>query len=73
LSGDAEKVKNARVALGLRLEGPSDKPETTSPSGPMAVILVDAQMRVRGRYDLSDPDAIDTLLYHTGLLVNRGD
>ena len=39
----------------------------------MAVVLVDGQMRVRGRYDLSDPDAIDTLLYHTGLLVNRGD
>ena len=41
--------------------------------GPLAVAVVDGKMRVRGRYDLADPTAIDTLLYHVGLLVNRGD
>jgi protein SCO1 len=41
--------------------------------GPMSVVLVDQQMRIRGRYDLGDPDAIDLLLFHAGLLVNRGD
>jgi len=73
LSGDAEGVRNARQALGLRVEKGAEPTADTPTGGPMAVILVDAQMRVRGRYDLSDPDAIDTLLYHTGLLVNRGD
>jgi len=73
LSGDDEGVGRARQALGLRREGPVGKAEAMTPGGPMAVVLVDSQMRVRGRYDLSDPDAIDTLLYHTGLLVNRGD
>ncbi len=71
LSGDADAVRNARQALGLRVEG--GEPTAAAPGGPLAVILVDAQMRVRGRYDLSNPEAIDTLLYHTGLLVNRGD
>ena len=42
-------------------------------AGPLAVAVVDGKMRVRGHYDLSDPTAIDTLLYHVGLLVNRGD
>lgn len=77
LSGDADAVRNARQALGLRMEAGSrvegGGPAAAAPDGPLAVILVDAQMRVRGRYDLSDPEAIDTLLYHTGLLVNRGD
>jgi cytochrome oxidase Cu insertion factor (SCO1/SenC/PrrC family) len=70
LSGDADAVRTATRALGLRAEA---KGATQASGGPMSVILVDGQMRVRGRYDLSDPDAIDTLLYHTGLLVNRGD
>lgn len=70
LSGDAEGVQKAQRALGLRVRGQGD---TTPRGGPLAVVLVDGQMRVRGRYDLSDPNAIDTLLYHTGLLVNRGD
>jgi protein SCO1/2 len=62
LSGNADDVLRAKRALGLE---PS--------ASRTQVMLVDGQMRVRGRYDLSDPDAIDTLLYHTGLLVNRGD
>ena len=45
----------------------------SSADGPLTVAVVDAKMRVRGRYDLADPNAIDTLLYHVGLLVNRGD
>jgi protein SCO1 len=73
LSGDADGVRNARQALGLGIQGDLGQAKATTPSSPLAVILVDAQMRVRGRYELSDPDAIDTLLYHTGLLVNRGD
>jgi protein SCO1/2 len=67
LSGNGDAVHAAQQALGLHAEGAAPR------TGPMDVVLVDAQMRVRGRYDLSDPDAIDTLLYHTGLLVNRGD
>jgi protein SCO1/2 len=62
LSGSADDVRRAKQALGLEAS-----------RGATQVMLVDGQMRVRGRYDLSDPDAIDTLLYHTGLLVNRGD
>jgi cytochrome oxidase Cu insertion factor (SCO1/SenC/PrrC family) len=42
-------------------------------TGPLSVALVDGKMRVRGRYDLGEPGAIDKLLYHVGLLVNRGD
>ena len=41
--------------------------------GPLSVVLVDQKMRVRGRYDLAEAGAIDTVLYHAGLLVNRGD
>jgi hypothetical protein len=44
-----------------------------SASGPLSVTLVDQKMRVRGRYDLAEPGAIDLCLYHAGLLVNRGD
>jgi protein SCO1/2 len=67
LSGNTDSIRAAKQALGL---GGRNGDQVTSAG---AVILVDGQMRVRGRYDLSDPDAIDTLLYHTGLLVNRGD
>ena len=37
------------------------------------VKVADYFQSLRGRYDLADPTAIDTLLYHVGLLVNRGD
>jgi protein SCO1/2 len=40
---------------------------------PRSVVLVDQKMRVRGRYDLGDGSAVDLVLYHAGLLVNRGD
>jgi cytochrome oxidase Cu insertion factor (SCO1/SenC/PrrC family) len=39
----------------------------------LPVTLVDQKMRVRGQYDLADKGAADLLLYHVGLLVNRGD
>jgi cytochrome oxidase Cu insertion factor (SCO1/SenC/PrrC family) len=42
-------------------------------TGPLSVAVVDGKMRVRARYDLADPKATDALLYHVGLLVNRGD
>jgi hypothetical protein len=41
--------------------------------GPLSVVLVDQKMRVRARYDLGDSGAVDLILYHAGLLVNRGD
>ena len=47
--------------------------EAITQGGPLSVALVDQKMRVRGRYDLSDPGAVDLVLYHAGLLVNRGD
>jgi cytochrome oxidase Cu insertion factor (SCO1/SenC/PrrC family) len=50
------------------LDAPSDLA-----MGPLSVAVVDGKMRVRGRYDLADPKATDALLYHVGLLVNRGD
>ena len=57
LTGEADTVKRAGSIAG----------------GALAVVLVDQHMRVRGRYDLADPTAIDTFLYHVGLLVNRGN
>jgi protein SCO1 len=45
----------------------------SAPGGPLSVVLVDQKMRVRGRYDLGEPGAIDLCLYHAGLLVNRGE
>jgi protein SCO1/2 len=87
LSGDPEPLRRAQDALGLTL-GASESPgqragqapprgapaaPSDSASGPLTVAVVDGKMRVRGRYDLADPTAIDTLLYHVGLLVNRGD
>ena len=56
---------------------PQAAPSNTSTApveaaSPFTVLLVDGKMQVRGRYDLTDPSAIDVLLYHTGLLVNRG-
>jgi protein SCO1 len=80
LSGDAAMLRRAHTALGLEVGAAESAParaERASPSesaiGPLTVAVVDGQMRVRGRYDLADPNAIDTLLYHVGLLVNRGD
>jgi protein SCO1 len=88
LSGDAAALRRAHAALGLELAGgPGGEPSLArrqgaraapSPSfaaleGPLSVALVDTKMRVRGKYDLADPEAIDTLLYHVGLLINRGD
>ena len=88
LSGEPATLRRAQAALGLELGAPESPGEPVSnaprrgvtpasPSngaeGPLAVAVVDAKMRVRGRYDLADPSAIDTLLYHVGLLINRGD
>lgn len=87
LSGDAPALRRAQTALGLALGTPDTAapPPPSAPrprgapatpenaTGPLSVAVVDGKMRVRGRYDLADPDAIDTLLYHVGLLVNRGD
>jgi hypothetical protein len=47
--------------------------KVSAPSSPFAIALVDQKMRIRGRYDLADPGAVDLFLYHAGLLVNRGD
>jgi protein SCO1/2 len=47
--------------------------EASAQTGAFSVTLVDQQMRVRGRYDLTEPGAVDQVLYHAGLLVNRGD
>ena len=58
LSGDVDATRRAAAAAGDRS---------------LSVVLVDQQMRARGHYDLADPTAIDLLLYHAGLLVNRGD
>ena len=88
LTGDSAMLRRAHGALGLELGGPrsSGQANPTAPhlrgasatpsegaESPLAVAVVDGKMRVRGRYDLADPQAIDTLLYHVGLLVNRGD
>jgi protein SCO1/2 len=35
-------------------------------------VLVDAKMQIRGYYDSSSPDAVDTVLRDAGLLANRG-
>jgi cytochrome oxidase Cu insertion factor (SCO1/SenC/PrrC family) len=47
--------------------------KTFEQGGPLSVVLVDQKMRVRARYDLGDSGAVDLILYHAGLLVNRGD
>jgi cytochrome oxidase Cu insertion factor (SCO1/SenC/PrrC family) len=80
LSSDATSLRRAQAALGLEIVGaPTLRPaEAPAPAfdargGPMSVAVVDGKMRIRGWYDLGDPKAIDTLLYHVGLLVNRGD
>ena len=84
-SGDAAVLQRAHTAMGLERVAPNSEPASTvrprgaAPSSretagnPLSVAVVDGKMRVRGRYDLTDPTAIDTLLYHVGLLVNRGD
>jgi protein SCO1 len=87
LSGEPAALRQAHAALGFE-RGAADSagaPPLRAPSrgapgspyesaeGPLAVAVVDGKMRVRGRYDLADPSAIDTILYHVGLLVNRGD
>ena len=88
LSGEPAPLGRAQAALGLELGAPDSPGEPipnaprrgaapASPSkgaeGPLTVAVVDGKMRVRGRYDLADPSAVDTLLYHVGLLINRGD
>jgi len=87
LSGESTTLRLAQGALGLELGAPDRQGDAVpnaprrgapaSPSngaeGPLTVAVIDAKMRVRGRYDLADPSAIDTLLYHVGLLINRGD
>jgi len=84
LGGEHAALSRAHAALGLELVAPAPaesagarRPRAASQletkAGPLSVAVVDAKMRVRGRYDLADPTAIDTLLYHVGMLVNRGD
>jgi protein SCO1 len=88
LSGEPATLRRAQSAIGLDVGVPDlpTEPHASAPrrggaralpsesaDGPLAVAVVDGKMRVRGRYDLADPSAIDTLLYHVGLLINRGD
>jgi hypothetical protein len=89
LSGEPEALRRAQAALELELGASPDSPAhaphaavrprgtpastSESGAGPLSVAVIDGKMRVRGRYDLADPTAIDTLLYHVGLLINRGD
>jgi hypothetical protein len=47
--------------------------KSSAHGGTLPVVLVDQRMRVRGQYDLAEPGAVDMVLYHVGLLVNRGD
>jgi protein SCO1 len=88
LSGEPTALRRTQAALGLELGAPDSAGEpfpnsarrgdaparpSVGAEGPLVVAVIDGKMRVRGRYDLADPSAIDTLLYHVGLLVNRGD
>src|SRR6266542_615036 len=66
LSGNPDSLRHAQQALGLRPGATVDSLPVEAPH-PFTVMLVDTKMQVRGRYDLSDPSAIDVLLYHTGL------
>ena len=61
-----------RMWTFLSGESPSLR-DALAPTGPLSVVLVDQKMRIRGRYDLGEPGAVDLCLYHAGLLVNRGD
>ena len=86
LSGEPTALRQAQAALGIELAVSDAAAEsrgapvrlrvptsTAEGGGPLSVTVVDTKMRVRGRYDLADPAAVDTLLYHVGMLVNRGD
>lgn len=67
LTGDRKAL--ARVveeAFKVRLAGPA---ESTTPA-PLA--LVDAEARIRGYFDASDPGAVDALLHAAGVVAAPG-
>jgi cytochrome oxidase Cu insertion factor (SCO1/SenC/PrrC family) len=62
----------ARSALQRRTGFPLDRVSLAALFSGNTLFLVDAAMKIRGAYDASDPDSLDTLMHDAGLLLNRG-
>lgn len=58
------------LKVQMTKEGPDDDLMSIGHGGHF--VLVDGSMRVRGYYDSSRPDAVDSVLRDAGLLANRG-
>lgn len=73
LTGTREQLTDI-VANGLKVqmtkEGPDDDLMSIGHGGHF--VLVDGKMQVRGYYDSSAPEAVDSILRDAGLLANRG-
>ena len=78
LTGTPEAVKKTvvegmKVAMGRDSTGPADPAEFGTIFHGTHFVLVDQVLRIRGYYDSSDPEAIETLVRDIGMVANRGE
>jgi hypothetical protein len=67
-------VDGMKVAMGREDTGrPADEAEFGSIFHGTHLVLVDQALRIRGYYDSSDPEALDTLMRDVGMVINRGE
>jgi cytochrome oxidase Cu insertion factor (SCO1/SenC/PrrC family) len=75
LTGSEEQVRPLMLALfnsqdladiPSDIQGPILPPERM-----WNIVLIDQKMRIRGLHDMRDEQAVDRLLFHAGLVVNR--
>jgi cytochrome oxidase Cu insertion factor (SCO1/SenC/PrrC family) len=62
----------ARQAVEHRFGFPPDRVALAALFSGNTLLLVDASMKIRGVYDASSPDGLDSLMHDAGLLLNRG-
>lgn len=73
VTGDPQAIKQTVVdglKISLGREGPDD--DFLSIFHGTHFVLVDAEGKIRGYYDSTQPGAVDAVLRDAGLLVNRG-
>jgi protein SCO1/2 len=67
-----ELDRAATSAVQRRFGFPPDRAALTALFTGNTLLLVDATLKIRGAYDASNPDSLDSLMHDAGLLLNRG-
>lgn len=74
-TGSLDEVQNLVLFLFDSQDLADIDPEIQGPVLPpdrmWNLVLIDQKMQIRGRYDMREEQAVDLLLFHAGLVVNR--